>query len=491
MWARWAVLYDSPLLVQFGGDNPIANAPFWTGAMTAVKVAGYYLALFAWPARLSCDYSYNAVTLFGWTLASGQDLHAWLASAAVLALAAAAVIWWRSQPAISFFLGLAGIAGLPTSNLLFPIGTVMAERLMYVPLVGLTAAAVLMIISTWERQLAARSGLNPRGSAMVGMLIAAVIGALAVRTVNRNEDWTSSMRLWSSAALAVPDSFKVYKALALATMESDPSGGRVDEAIALSARSIGIVEQANLPLHQQPASLYAEAGWYRVRKAQLLSGRGSASDAKAEIARGLMLLERAETIDREVNRLAREKRLAAGRRPEQLHDTGSAFIYRTLATAYLGAGDPRRAVIAAEYLQRIAPGHFDPHYLRGVAEAAAAQFDEGLDRPRDVEAHLERAAVSLIAATILNPAHRESWSLLDKVYQNLAPAPPAVVIADGGGRLNRENPVVVRHVQLACAQLLAQLRTAGLWDDADALRGRMIADLGVPAALLDSAPGPR
>ncbi|MCX6550589.1 MAG: DUF1736 domain-containing protein [Acidobacteria bacterium] len=484
VWTRWAVLHGSPLLVQFGGDNPIANAPFWTGAMTAVKVAGYYLALFAWPARLSCDYSYNGVTLFGWTLASGQDLHAWLAWAAVLALAAVAVIWWRRQPAVPFFLGLAGIAFLPTSNLLFPIGTVMAERLMYVPLVGLTAAAVLAIIFAGERLPAVRSAMTPRRSVAVGMLVAAVIGALAVRTMIRNEDWTSSMRLWSSAARAVPDSFKVYKALALATMESDPSGGRVDEAIDLAARSIGIVEQANLPLHQQPASLYAEAGSYRVRKAQLLSGRGSAREAQAEIAHAIVLLERAARSDREGNRLAREKRLGAGQRAGELHDTGSAFIYRTLATAYLGAGDPRRAVTSAKYLQRIAPGHFDPHYMRGVAEAAAAQAGEGWGRPQETEAHLERAAISLIAATILNPAHRESWALLAKVYQYLAPSPAAVVIADGGGRLNRENPVVVRHVQLACAQLLAQLRTAGLRDDADALRGRMIADLGVPAALL-------
>ncbi|MFN9249999.1 MAG: NADH-quinone oxidoreductase subunit D, partial [Brevundimonas sp.] len=49
----------APVLVEFGGDNPIVNAPFATGAMTAVKVAGYYLALFVWPARLSCDYSSN------------------------------------------------------------------------------------------------------------------------------------------------------------------------------------------------------------------------------------------------------------------------------------------------------------------------------------------------------------------------------------------------------------------------------------------------
>ena len=489
LWARWAMFHGAPPLAQFGGDNPITNAPLWTGVMTAVKVAGYCLGLVVWPARLSCDYSYNAITLFGWTLASGQDLHAWLALAAVLGLAAVVACTRRRQPAVAFFLGLAGAAFLPTSNLLFPIGTIMAERLMYVPLAGLAAAAVVAFAAAGQALAGHRLPGNPRALAAGGMLIAAaVVAALAARTVNRNEDWTSSLRLWSSAARTVPESYKVHKALALAVFESDPSGGRLGEAIGLAERSIGIIEGARLPLHQQPVGLYAEAGSYRLRKAQLLAGRGSAAESRAELARAITLLERAETIDREVNRLARERFLAAGRRPEEIHDTGSAYVYRTLATAYLGTGEVLRAVAAAEYLQRISPQHFDPHYMRGVTEAAAAQFEEAQGKPREAGLHLERAAVNLIAATILNAAHRESWSLLAKVYQYVAPAPPAVVLSDGGGRLNRQNPAVLGHVQMACTQLLGQLRGAGLREEAAVLRERMIASLGIPPAALDVAP---
>ncbi|MCU0255527.1 MAG: DUF1736 domain-containing protein [Vicinamibacterales bacterium] len=487
--ARWTLFNAAPPLVQFGGDNPIVNAPFWTGLMTAVKVAGYYLSLFVWPARLSCDYSYDAVTLFGWTLASGQEPHAWLALVAVAGLTAIAAVSWRRQPAVSFFLGLAAIAFLPTSNLLFPIGTIMAERLMYVPVVGLAAAAVLVFAMAGERLAARWPSGSPRAKTAGAMVLAAcVVCALGVRTSVRNEDWTSNLRLWSSAQQAVPGSFKVYKALALETFQSDASGGRVDEAIDLADRSIGIIERADLPLHQQPVGLFAEAGSYRLRKAQLLSGRGSAGESRAELARAVTLLERAEQIDRAVNRLARERQLAAGRRTEQIHDTGSAFLYRTLATAYLGSGQILQAVAAAEYLQRISPQHGDPHYMRGVTEAAAAQFEEGRGNPRAAEEHLNRAAIALIAATILNPAHRESWSLLAKVYQYLAPTPPAVVLSGGLGRLNRENPAVVRHVQVACAQLLGQLRAAGMGEQADALRAHMIAELGVSADVLDAAP---
>ncbi len=62
------------MLIPFA-DNPLANAGFWTARLTAVKVVGKFLWLFLWPARLSADYSYNAVPLFGEPLtASGAKM---------------------------------------------------------------------------------------------------------------------------------------------------------------------------------------------------------------------------------------------------------------------------------------------------------------------------------------------------------------------------------------------------------------------------------
>jgi hypothetical protein len=479
--ARWAVFRGAPVLAQFGGDNPIVNVPVWTGAMTALKVAGYYLALFAWPARLSCDYSYDAIAVFGWTATAGQDPHAWVALAILTAIGAVGVASRRVEPALAFFLGLAAIAFLPTSNLLFPIGTIMAERLMYVPVVGLAAAATIALDRIGRRLMAGRRSPELNPLAWAGLVLAGVIvvGFIA-RTHGRNEDWTSSLRLWSSAARVVPGSYKVHKALALEAMAADPPGGRVDEAIAAAERGIGIIERAGLPLAQQPAGLFAEAGSYRLRKAQLLSARGSAGEAQSEIAQALLWLARAETIDREMTRASRERLARTHAITSQLPETGSAFIYRTLATAYLGAGQPLRALTAAQDLQRIAPAHFDAHYMRGVAEAASAQFEEGRGNLRDVETHLDLAAVNLVAATLLNPAHRESWSLLSKVYGYIAPTPAAIIVASEGHRLNLAHPVVAGHVRRAGTELVAQLDAAGLEREATTLRGRLARDFGLP-----------
>jgi hypothetical protein len=61
-------------------DNPIPEADFWTGRITAIGVMGRYLALLFWPAHLSADYSFSQVPLASGTL---TDWLAWIPVAAV------------------------------------------------------------------------------------------------------------------------------------------------------------------------------------------------------------------------------------------------------------------------------------------------------------------------------------------------------------------------------------------------------------------------
>jgi tetratricopeptide (TPR) repeat protein len=486
LWARWAMFHNSPIFAQNGADNPIAIAGFWTGLMTAVKVAGYYLALVVWPAALSCDHSYNQIRLFSWTLMSGQDAHAWVALAVLLALLAGAVVAWRRDRGVLFFLGFAAITFLPTANVLFPIGTIMAERLMYVPLVGLAAAAALTLAAAGQRFLTSRPQAARRGWAIAGRLAAAaVVVALASRTMARNEDWTSTLQLWSSAARATPDNYRVYRGLASSIMESDPSGGRVNEALDTALRGLRIVEQAPLPLEHMPSALYADVGWYYTRKAEMLMRRGQSGgdEAQAAIGQALKRLKQAEAMDRELNRHGREKLLKSGWRPEEIHDVGNPVIYRNLGSAYLLAGDPPQAIDVFTYLQHIQPMDYDSHFERGVAEAAAAQFEQKRGNQKQAEEHLERAAVNLIAATILNPDHDTSWQVLARVYEYVAPLPPTVQVVEGRRTLNMQHPLAPQHLRQACYQLVQQMLEGGRPDDADAWRQRMIDEFHVPEKL--------
>jgi tetratricopeptide (TPR) repeat protein len=488
IWARWALFRHSPLVGQFGSDNPIAVAPLWTGVMTAVKVAGYYLALVVWPARLSCDYSYNQITLFGWSLAAGQDLHAWLALAAVAGLAAGAAVAWRRDRGVFFFLGFAAIAFLPTSNLLFPIGTIMAERLMYLPLAGLSATATLTVAHAGRRVLDGAPSRAMRGVGIAWKVVAvAVVVALAGRTVARNEDWTSGLRLWSSSAQAAPNSIKLIRAIATTTMAADPSGGGPDAALAIALRGVRIAEQAPLPLYHQPAALFAEIGHYYSSRAALLAARGESVRARNDYAEAVAMLKRAEQIDREVNRQGREKLLRLGVGPDEIHDTGTAIIYRNLGAAYLGLGDPDRAIETLSYLRHLEPASFDALYVLAMAEGAASQSESARgNRPQAAE-HLERAAVDLIEAILLNRDHDPSWQALEHVYRLLAPWSAAALVSADKRTLDMDEPMVRRHVGLAGEQLVRDLDQAGLTEVAARVRRRLTSGLDEPAVQVTPA----
>src|SRR5580700_6768186 len=182
------------ILARFG-DNPLMSAGFWTARLTAIKVIGKYLWLFIWPARLSPDYSYNAVPLFGWHLARWEDAKALIALALCLGTALLAVRWRRTRKPLFFFLAFFFVALAPTSNLAILIGSIMAERFVYLPSIGL-AGCVVAAICTLGRQVPRLRLLDMRAAWIaLGLLCL----ACAARTYARNPDWLDERTLWTSA----------------------------------------------------------------------------------------------------------------------------------------------------------------------------------------------------------------------------------------------------------------------------------------------------
>jgi tetratricopeptide (TPR) repeat protein len=117
-------------------DNPLVAQSGFQRALLGLTLLGKYLCLHAMPLQLSADYSYSH--LLPPTL-GGSSLE-W-ASYAVL-LAATLVLslnrhsqYTQTRFAIAWFL----LAFLPTSNIFFPIGTIFAERLSYLPGIGIFA----------------------------------------------------------------------------------------------------------------------------------------------------------------------------------------------------------------------------------------------------------------------------------------------------------------------------------------------------------------
>ncbi len=202
------------MVVDFA-ENPMVRAGFWTARLTAVKVIGKLLWLFVWPVRLSADYSYNAVPVFGWRLTNWQDVQTLVALAVCAGALTFAIAFSRTHRALVFFVLFFFIALAPTSNLILIIGSIMAERFMYLPSVGLAGCAVAAIAAVGRRR-------------EVWIATGLICLLLAARTYARNFDWHDELSLWSSAVSVSPGAARAHNNLGNA-LENIP--GRLQDAI--------------------------------------------------------------------------------------------------------------------------------------------------------------------------------------------------------------------------------------------------------------------
>ncbi len=203
-------------------DNPLAHVAGDIRVLTALDVAGRYLWLLMWPVKLSADYSYNAIPV----ATSLWDRGVLLAGLAWVGLLVMAVYGWlRGIRPVVFGIGVTLLTFLPASNFLLLIGTIMGERLFYLPSAGLC----LLIGAAWD-WMAARSrklgGLRWIEIAWLGVF-ALVILLLTARTIQRNRDWRNTETLMQSAAQVVPGSAKVQTLFSTFLIEA----GQIDEAI--------------------------------------------------------------------------------------------------------------------------------------------------------------------------------------------------------------------------------------------------------------------
>ena len=360
LWQRAAVLSSSlPAEYPFL-DNPIAGAGFWIGRLTAVKVLARYLWLALWPVKLSADYSYNQITLVRGSL---EDWVCWLVAASALALMA--ILWNRSRLAF-FFAGFALINLLPASNLLFPIGTIMAERLLYLPLVGLVAA---MVIAT--------DGVTAHfrfSGAAFAISIGVIATGFAVRTWLRNFDWTDDKTMALAGVQTSPHSYKFHRLLAAQLLGSDPSHGNVDGAIAEADRSVAILD----PL---PDDLSLPGPWNLAAVCHRVKGDSLARDAaRAQYEEAVRLALRSVAVD-VASRGAYDRRHSI----KAPVPASAADGYRTLASVYLHLARPREALAAAVQAQIIDPANTgvyeeiaDADLAQDRGEEAAVALAEGM-----------------------------------------------------------------------------------------------------------------
>jgi protein O-mannosyl-transferase len=372
LYQRAQVLAASPLPGISFVDNPLRGANFFSARLTAIAVMAKYLWLLIWPAKLSTDYSYSQIPI-----ASGT-VNEWIAWIAVLVVAAAIARQFAKNRACFFFGAFAFVTFLPIANLLFVTGTIMAERLFYLPSIGLAACAVIALYAFGER-------------VKVPMLAPVAICLLAlcfgVRTWARNIDWHDEHSIAEASVLSAPNSFKAHFNLAVQISNSDPTGSNISDAIAEIEKSMAILN--SLPDSQNTATVYAEAGREYAERGDRFIQHGADGRQTAPpqsvlaYQRSLEVLLRGVAIDR-ASGIEYRQRLRAEGRPADV-PVGIPNLYEQLSNTYWRLEDFPKAYDAAVRARELEPAKVENYIVIGQAlvaqgrRAEAAQaFTEGM-----------------------------------------------------------------------------------------------------------------
>jgi tetratricopeptide (TPR) repeat protein len=368
-------------------NNPTLDVSAWVRWLTAARVGARYALLFLWPARLSADYSYAEIV-------PSQGLGLGAAAGTLLVVAVLAVALIRADR-FGLVLALVPVTFALVSNFPFAIGTIMGERLTYLPSVGACLAAGWALTRFgWPERLAPMSWRSHAGTAwsppapattwrrsVAALVCVAAVVGLGTRTIARNRDWHDQLSILEATRATSPRSVKVMLFLAREKLQR----GQATEAEPLLVEALRLGPQSPMAL-------------WLLGYAQMELGRPE--EAIASYKRGLEgapdWLELHHNLALAQIRLGRPDLAMEQYRRASLAVPDSAEPRHNLAILLWSAGDKAAAEGALRDALRVKPDFMESHLALGGLLLAT-------DRPRE-------AAPEFSAALRLNP--REARALL-------------------------------------------------------------------------------
>lgn len=262
-------------------DNPLAHTGAIERTLSALGFQWVLLARLVCPIRLSADYSYRElVPSAGWSW-SGALL------GLLFALVFIRAVRRRDQELLFGFCWIVATGAL-TSNVLFPIGTVLAERLAYLPSLG-----ALWLLGLTCARLGSRIRV---GRVIARAICVALLSLLALRTITRAADWRDDLTLFHATARDAPRSGKAHANLAVALLQRGeneaalesarkslacaPGYAAGEAAVGSALFRLGRAEEAvpHLRRATEPLSKRTLEASFELGNAYVTLGRGAAAD---------------------------------------------------------------------------------------------------------------------------------------------------------------------------------------------------------------------
>lgn len=336
--------------VPFSGAEKLATVLF---------TLGKYVQLLLLPLILTHDYYPRHIDLmtFG-------DVWVWLSAALYIGLLWLGYLGLRQKKPSSLAIWFYLIPLSIVSNLVFPIGTHMAERLLFMPSVGFALA-----VGWWFFPV--KKGMVPGLTGRL-VLLAAVVLPMGVRTIARNGVWKDNFTLFTTDVRTSSNSAKLQNAVAGTLLDKAQELRDSTAKITMIREAIGHASKA-VELHPFYANAY------------LLRGNGH-----------YYLKEYEEAVQ--------DYRQALVVSPDYADARDNLPMALREAGRYAGevGGDLSRAIALLKEADAMKPSDYETLRLLGIAHGMGEMHTDAIDY--------------FIQAAALEPDIPEAWQNLSTAY---------------------------------------------------------------------------
>ncbi|MDZ4747340.1 MAG: tetratricopeptide repeat protein [Saprospiraceae bacterium] len=206
-----AILSLGLWMVRSTITGPTASHELWANVgstermATSLRTSAEYIGLHLWPSPLSADYWSDEVPIVGF-----GNIKVVIASLIILGILSLAYYLRRKIPVASWGILFFFLMLLPVSNFVFPAGFLKAERILYIPSIGL----ILLMSVMLTKVIDFRTNRIP-GFILLGLFIL----LFSWRTWTRSADWENNYTL------------------AIATLQTSPNSPRFNNMMGLELRA--------------------------------------------------------------------------------------------------------------------------------------------------------------------------------------------------------------------------------------------------------------
>ncbi|CAH0721513.1 unnamed protein product, partial [Brenthis ino] len=383
-----------PVFTRF--DNPAGAAPPPARHLTFAYLPALNAWLLTLPEALCCDWTMGTVAL----LRSWRDPRNLATIALATTLIAGAIHALRTRSsALSMGLALLVLPFLPASNLFFPVGFVVAERVLYMPSMGWC----LLVAHGWR--LVAKKRAKLAAGALIFLLM-----AFSAKTYVRNWDWKTEYSIFASGLKVNRNNAKLYNNVGHA-LEAD---GKYADALEFFKTAVN-VQPDDVGAHINVGRTFNHLGKYQeaeeayVKAKSLLPKAKPGESYQARIAPNHLnvFLNLANLISKNATRLEEADMLYR-----------QAISMRADYTqAYINRGDILIKLNRTKEAQELGVVLLE----QGKASQALAYLDKALELEPEHEQALLNSAIllqELGAADLRHLARQRLLKLLDKDATN-------------------------------------------------------------------------